>query len=89
VSAEAPPGFAQHIYRCSFAAPYSIERVVLQALHKESAQEGIFVQGHKKFSVCTGVAQKIASAQKLQSLHKNCERLQSDAPERIASDDRR
>ncbi len=55
MSAEAPPGFAQHIYRCSFAAPYSIERVVLQALHKESAQEGIFVQDgllHKSSARC-------------------------------------
>ena len=40
VSAEAPPGFAQHVYRCSFAAPHPIERVALEALHKESAQEG-------------------------------------------------
>ena len=38
------PGFSQHVNRCSFAAPHPIERVVLQALHKESAQEGIFVQ---------------------------------------------
>jgi hypothetical protein len=37
----------------------------LQALHKESAQEGIFVQGHKKFSVCTGVAGVAGLAQKL------------------------
>jgi hypothetical protein len=43
VSAEAPPGFAQHVYRCSFAAPHPIERVPLQALHKESAQVSIFV----------------------------------------------
>ena len=43
MSAEAPPGFAQHVYQCSFAGLHPIERVALQALHKESAQEGIFV----------------------------------------------
>ena len=43
VSAEAIPWIAQHVYRCSFAAPHPIERVALQALHKESAQEGIFL----------------------------------------------
>jgi hypothetical protein len=64
VSAEAPPGFAQHIYRCSFAAPYSIERVVLQALHKESAQEGIFVQGHKNSAFALALHKK-------SPLHKN------------------
>ena len=64
VSAEVPPGFAQHVCRCSFAAPYSIERVVLQALHKESAQEGIFVQGHKNLAFALAL-------QALQALHKN------------------
>ncbi len=57
MSAEAPPGFAQHVCRCSFAAPHPIERVALQALYKKS--------------LVYGLAQKLAFAQKLQSLHKN------------------
>ena len=63
MSAEAPPGFAQHVYQCSFAGPHPIERVALQALHKESAQEGIFVPDGLLQALRR--CKKIASAQKI------------------------